>query len=179
MILVKGEGVIKEWHYAVSKQKSEKTNASLIVTNKRIIHDVQNQHSVSRTEVPIEHVKSVHFESSSKSNVGAILSIVLGVIIAIVGVVLLVGGGMTAAIGSLPLILGVILLIVGILGLNKGAFNMEIITKGLEGSSLVIGASAYKSKKKKHKSKIKIKVNQEVVADIIDSFGAIIVDFQA
>ena len=180
MILVKGEGVIKEWNYAVSKQKSEKTTASLVVTNKRIIHDIQNKHSIERTEVPIAEVKSVHFVSSSKSNLGAIMMIVLGVILAIVGIVLMTGQNPAmSAIGFLPIFLGVVLVIVGILGLNKCAFGMEVLTRELEGTSLVAGAIGYSSKKKKRKTKIKIKVNKEVVADIIDSLGAIIIDFQS
>lgn len=177
MLLSKEENVIKEWKYAVSKKGVEKTEASLVVTNKRVVHDVKNYHSISRTEIPLKEVKSVDFASNSKVSIGAILSILFGVVLAIVGFILM-GQKELSGIAIIPIILGVVLVVVGIIGLSKSAFVMVLYgDRGFD--MLNIGASAIKTKRRKRSKKTKIKVDKKVAAEIIDSLGAIILDAQA
>ena len=177
MLLSKEEGVIKEWKYAVSKKGVEKTEANLVVTNKRVVHDIKNYHSISRTEIPLKEIKSVHYYSNSKLSVGAIFAIIIGIVSAILGFVLMGKAGDAAGIAAIPIVFGVILVIAGIIGLSKSAFTMVLYTHGIFTEVLNIGASAIKSKRKKG-GKIKIKVDKNVAADIIDSLGAIILDAQ-
>ncbi len=177
MLLSKDEGVVKEWKYAISKKGVEKTEASLLVTNKRVVHDIKNYHSISRTELPLKEIKSVHYYSNSKFGIGAILAIILGVVAAIAGFVLMGQAGGVAGIAAIPIVFGVILVIAGIIGLSKSAFNMVLYTHGMFTEVLNIGASAIKSKRKKA-AKVKIKVDKNVAAEIIDSLGAIILDAQ-
>ena len=177
MLLSKDEGVIKEWKYAISKKGMEKTEANLVVTNKRVVHDIKNYHSISRTEIPLKEVKSVHYYSNSKLSLRAVFAIILGIIAAIVGFVLIGKAEDAAAVAALPIIIGIVLVIAGIIGLTKSAFTMTLYTHGVFTEILDIGASAIKSKRKKS-AKVKIKVDKNVAAEIIDSLGAIILDAQ-
>ena len=179
MLLSKDEGVIKEWNYAVSKKGMEKTEASLVVTNKRVVHDVKNYHSISRTEIPLKEVKSIDYYSNSKISIGAVLAIIFGVVLAIVGFVLMGKLGDDAGIAAIPIVFGVVLVIAGIIGLSKSAFTMVLYTSGIVTEMLSIGASAIKPKRKRKRGgKVKIKVDKNVAADIIDSLGAIVLDAQ-
>ena len=175
MTLANGEQIIKDWEYATQKGSTGKLKKSLIVTNKRIVHEMHSHIARSHQEIPLNSVKSISMSSVRKTPIGAILAIILGIIIAIVGLVMGGGENGTSVIMLSSLILGAILIVIGILGLGHGAFTLEITTSGLEGSSLYIGTSNIVTKRKKQK-KVKIKIDLKVVDDIMDTLGAILLD---
>ena len=182
MTLANGEQIIKNWDYATQKGSTGKLKKSLIVTNKRIVHEVHSHVARAHDEIPLDSVKSISMSSVRKTPVGAIFSIILGTILAIASFFFGNGGsaeeGEVAATLLIPvilLILGGILVIAGILGLGHGAFTLVIATKGLEGTPLYTGTSNLVTKRRKQK-KVKIKVDLKVVDDIMDSLGAILLD---
>lgn len=179
MQLSKNEQVVRQWDYATSKSgivDLNKTQATLTVTNKRIVHDVRNKLEISRTEVQLKDVKTVHLTQTRKSMVGPMLLIVLGIVLAIVGLVLMLGDSDFAIIGALPLVLGALIAIKGFLSLRGGAFTLNLYTYDASEESMTIGASGGKGLGKKNKSRIKVVVNNDVAADIVDCLTAIILD---
>ena len=176
MTLANGEQIIKDWEYATQKGSTGKMKKSLIVTNKRIVHEMHSHIARSHNEIPLNSVKSISMSSVRKTPVGAILAIIFGAIIAIAGLVMGFGQNGTMATMLPMLLVGVILIVIGILGLGHGAFTLEIATKGLEGSSLYIGTSNIVTKKRRKQKKVKIKIDLKVVDDIMDTLGAILLD---
>ena len=179
MQLSKNEQIVREWDYATSKSGMidlNKTQATLTVTNKRIIHDVRNKLEISRTEVQLKDVKTVHLTQTKKSMVGPIMAIILGIIIAIVGVVLMTSAEETAVIGLIPVLIGALIAIKGFLSLRGGAFTLNLYTYDFSEESMTIGARGGQGLGKKNKSKIKVIVNNDIAAEIVDSLTAIILD---
>ena len=180
MQLSKNEQIVREWDYATSKSGMidlNKTQATLTITNKRLIHDVRNKLEISRTEVQLKDVKSVHLTQTKKSMAGPIVMIVLGIILAIVGVVLATTSKDTAVIiGFIPLLLGALIAIKGFMSLRGGAFTLNLYTYDFSEESMTIGARGGKGLGKKNHSKIKVIVNNDVAAEIVDSLTAIILD---
>ena len=176
MQLSTNEQVLRQWDYATSKSGMvdlNKTQATLTITNKRIIHDVRNKLEISRTEVQVKDVKSVHMTQTRKSKVGPIMKIVLGIIIAIVGIII-ASSAEVAALIPVFLILGGIFVVWGILSLRGGALTLNLYTYDTSEESLTIGASGGKGLGKKNKSKIKVIVNNDVAYDIVESLTALI-----
>ena len=179
MQLSKNEQIVREWDYATSKSGMidlNKTQATLTITNKRLIHDVRNKLEISRTEVQLKDVKSVHLTQTKKSMAGPIVMIVLGIILAIVGVVLATTAEDMAVIGFIPLLLGALIAIKGFMSLHGGAFTLNLYTYEFSEESMTIGARGGKGLGKKNHSKIKVIVNNDVAAEIVDSLTAIILD---
>ena len=78
--------------------------------------------------------------------------------------------------GLLSLVLiGIPLLLSGIRSLNQGSFTIEITTYGQEGSSMDLSASKMLSNKK-NRGRLKVSINREVVQEIVDTIGAIVLD---
>lgn len=177
MTLANGEQIIKDWEYATQKGSTGKLKKSLIVTNKRIVHEMHSHIARSHQEIPLNSVKSISMSSVRKTPIGAIFAIIFGIIAVVAGIVL--GTGANAAVMRTVMFaclgLGAVLIVIGILGLGHGAFTLEITTSGLEGSSLYVGTSNIVTKKRKQK-KVKIKVDLKVVDDIMDTLGAILLD---
>ena len=176
MQLSTNEQVLRQWDYATSKSGMvdlNKTQATLTITNKRIIHDVRNKLEISRTEVQVKDVKSVHMTQTRKSKVGPILKIVLGIIIIIAGIILSSAVEIPALI-PVFLVLGGIVVVWGVLSLRGGALTLNLYTYDTSEESLTIGASGGKGLGKKNKSKIKVVVNNDVAFDIVESLTALI-----
>lgn len=179
MQLSTNEQVVREWDYATSKSGMidlNKTHATLTVTNKRIVHDVRNKLEISRTEVQLKDVKTVHMTQTKKSMVGPVLAIILGIVLAIVGFVTL-SPDMLGDVAWALVAVGVIIAIIGFLRLRGGAFTMHLFTYGVSEESMAIGVSGGTNLgKKKNASKIKVFVNNDVAFDIVESLTAIILD---
>ncbi len=182
MQLANNEQIIREWDYATSKNgvvDLNKTKATLTVTNKRIVHDIRNNLEITRDEIHLSDVKTLHMSHAKKSKFGPILWIIAGIAVFILGIILSSqmgeGGGALIPVFA---ILGAILVVVGIIKLRGGALTLTITTQGSEGSSLSIGAWGGKGLGKKAGGKIKVIVNNAVAAEIVDTIGAIIVDCQ-
>ena len=182
MQLSTNEQVVRQWDYATSKSGMidlNKTQATLTVTNKRVIHDVRNKLEISRTEVQLKDVKTVHLTQTRKSMVGPIAMIVVGILLALVGLIVGMMDDSMMAILAVCLILGIVLVIAGILKMRGGAFTMDLYTYGSSENSLSIGAMGGKGLGKKNTSKIKVFVNNDVAFDIVESITAIILDAKA
>lgn len=178
MTLANGEQIIKDWDYATQKGGAGlagKIKKTLTVTNKRIVHEVHSNVARTHQEIPLNSVKSISMSSVRKTSALAVLAIILGILVAIAGIVMGTSDDGTMAVMVPMLLCGVILVVIGIIGLGKGAFTLEIITKGMEGTPLCVGSSSIVSRRPKTK-KIKMKVNLKVVDDIIDTLGAIILE---
>lgn len=124
MRLAQDEHVVGEWKYAEKKSKKglakNKTEASLILTNKRIVHDVVDKHSISREEIQLKEVTAINYYHSKKSNIWVWIKIIFGAI-------------------TVPLIIGIFILKNNIPKLGAGEFKMNITTGGYENIALSIG----------------------------------------
>lgn len=176
MKLANGESIVKEWNYASSKVGANSSTANLTITNKRIVHSIDGTFSTDREEIPLSSVKSVSFSHAKTSVIGAIVMIILGCLLAIIGIVAAANSGEGVILVPF-LIIGIILVIVGIASLGNGIFMLNVITTGVENVSLSLGAVKL-SKRFKINQKARIKINHDVVKDIIDSFGTIIINLQ-
>lgn len=174
MVLAKQEEVIKEWSYATARAKGVHTDYKLTVTNKRLVSSARSSLSYSQQEIPLNTIKSISGSHEKKSPVGAILLMILGIVAIVVGFV--VGEGKMAI--TLPVALvGVILVIIGIVLLKQGAFTLVVTTAGTESSGIAVGAVKWFGKGKKH-GRVKIKVDNKVADEIIETLGAIVIDYK-
>jgi hypothetical protein len=155
MKLATGEVIVKDWDYAQSKSAGVKTIANLMVTNKRIVYTAESKRGVSREEIPIDSVKMLNFGSSKQETGLAIFYIIFGVIFAMT-------------------LIGIPLLITGIRMLIQASFSIEIVTKGVEGTSLNVGVVKMFGKKKK--PRIKVKINKKACLNIVEEFGAAFIE---
>ena len=102
MILANGETLLREWTYATKKEGHEKSNCTLSVTDKRIVATESSNRNISQQEIYNKDVKSISFNHSVKSKVGAIMMIIFGILFAVLGIMV----GMKAArVMLLPFIL--------------------------------------------------------------------------
>lgn len=155
MKLAAGEVIVKDWDYAQSKSAGVKTNANLMVTNKRIVYTAESKRGVSREEIPMDSVKMLNLGSSKQETGLAIFYIIFGAIFAMS-------------------LIGIPLLIIGIRMLIQASFNIEIVTKGVEGTSLSVGVAKILGKKKK--PRIKVKINKKACLNIVEEFGAAVME---
>ena len=162
MVLAQGENLIKSWNYADSKAggmfKKVETHAKIEVTNKRIVYSAQSANAVDRQEIPLNSVKTLAFSQFSKGNLWAIIKIVFFGILSLV-------------------LIGIPGLIKSIKELNQGSFQMVITTEGVMTEAMEIGVSKVVLSKKSGKpSNVKIMINKDVVHDIIETLGAVVVE---
>ena len=169
MLLAKEEELIREWEYAEQKSGLAAAKMKLIVTNKRIISDVTGLNKVERDEIKIADVKSVSMVRRLPSKALSILLFVLGGIFALMAFALMGEIGSAAAVFLLP---AIALIIVGMLNLRKGSISVIIRTKGLEGSSMFMGASTLIVKKLVFKAV----VHNEVAEQIVEELGKLIIE---
>lgn len=151
MKLANGEVIVKDWDYAQSKSAGVKTTANLMVTNKRVVYTAESKRGVSREEIPIDSVKMLNLGSSKQETGLAIVYVILGLLFTMT-------------------IIGIPLLVLGIRMLIQASFNIEIVTKGVEGTSLDVGVVKMFGKKKK--PRIKVKINKKACLNIVEEFGA-------
>ncbi len=151
MKLATGEVIVKDWDYAQTKSAGVKTVSNLTVTNKRIVYTAESKRGLSREEIPLDSVKMVYFGSTKQQTGTAIFYIIFGAIFAMT-------------------LVGIPLLVLGIRMLIQASFNIEIVTKGVEGTSLDIGIAKIFGKKKK--PRIKVKINKAACVNIVEEFGA-------
>ena len=189
MRLAQGENVIGEWKYADMKTKkgltSNTTEASITLTNKRIVHDVVDKHSFMRREVQLKDITAIDYYHSKKSNFWVWVKIAFGVL-------------------TCPIIIGIFILANAIRQLHAGDFIMEISTsgvlsnalnvgakkKGAEGfgaaikaillfiPNLILGLFGIKLGAPEEVVK-KMHVHHDVIMEIIDSLGAAVMDSKA
>lgn len=193
MRLAQNEHVIGEWEYAQKKEKkgfkSQKTTGSLVLTNKRIVHDLVDKRSITRKEVHLNQIVSIDYYHSKLPNFWAIVQIILGIPLCLV-------------------IIGIFMIKNAVAKLNAGDFIMEITTEGIKDTAMSIGSSKDNSvgaEKGAHliahlfgaifgiillpfklilgifgihfgHATVKMHINHEVINEIIDSLGAAVLD---
>ncbi|MBQ9802097.1 MAG: hypothetical protein IJW51_03405 [Clostridia bacterium] len=193
MRLAQNEHVIGEWEYAEAKAKkgfkSNKTTGSLVLTNKRIVHDLVDKRSITRKEVHLNQVVSIDYYHSKLPNFWAIVQIILGIPLCLV-------------------IVGIFMIKSAVAKLNAGDFIMEITTEGVKDTAMSIGSSkdnAVGAEAGAHllssllgavfglvllpfklilgifgihfgRTTVKMHINHEVINEIIDSLGAAVLD---
>lgn len=184
MVLAKDETIVKEWEYAKSRTAmgfldKVETKSTLTVTNKRLISTAKSERKVEKKEIPLESIKSVSYSHEVPSKLSAIISIALGIITIILGILLMNSDEMEDAllgmVGLAIIVIGVVLIIRGIKRLNQGIFTMVITTFGREGEALEIGAARLFKKLAKG-GKLKVQINNDIIDEIVDTLGAIIID---
>lgn len=171
MALAKNEKLIKDWNYATQSGRGVSVKQSLIVTNKRLVHELRSSTDITRQEVPLSNVKALNMSSAKRISIPAIIAIVFGVLLAIAGVALkfVLEADMVVMVPFLAI--GVILVVVGILCLKRASFTLEIITNGC--ASIYGGSSNIVSKKD---AKVTVKINISIANEIIETLGAILLD---
>ena len=156
--LAKDEVIVKSWDYAQTKSAGEKTTANLTVTNKRVVRTSESKRGISRDELPLSSIKTVYYGNSKLSTTKAIVCIVFGILFFLA-------------------IFGIPLLVYGIMMLQQASFHIIIETKGLEGTSLEVGVVHILGKKRR--KTLKVKINKSACANIVDEFGAALIDARA
>lgn len=186
MKLAQGEHIVGQWDYAQTKSKKgfsrDKEMASLILTNKRIVHDVVSKHAISREEVQLKEVCAIDSFHSKKPNFWIWVKIIFGIIL-------------------VPVILGIFILKNNIPRLGDGEFTLAITTSGVQNVAFAVGASKGVAEAgssfikslilfipnlvlglvgihlggKKETVK-KMKINHAVIREIIDVLGATVMD---
>lgn len=160
MQLAKNEKLIKEWDYASSKAggliSKVETKAKIEVTDKRLIYTAQSKQEINRHEVPLKEINTLSFKQTCKGNLWVIIKLIFFGILSLV-------------------IIGIPKFIKTLKELNQGSFEMTVTTKGVSTAAMEIGVSKIFAKVKRAK-RIKILINKDVVRDIIETLGAVIVE---
>ena len=187
MILAKDEVIVNEWEYATSQTKKVKTKHCLVVTNKRIVSTVESPRKLTQREIPVNSVQNVSVTHETPSKVGAVLSIIFGILFMIIGAMSLVlSFGATnqtpiikyvmLGVGAVLLILGLIMMVLGIRNLNQGMFLLELSTNNLPEYELMSVGFDKIFGSRRVSSSVKLHIDNAVAKEIIDTLGAIIID---
>ena len=120
-----------------------------------MVKTAESKRGVSREEIPMDSVKMLNLGSSKQETGLAIFYIIFGAIFAMS-------------------LIGIPLLIIGIRMLIQASFNIEIVTKGVEGTSLSVGVAKILGKKKK--PRIKVKINKKACLNIVEELGAAVME---
>ena len=120
-----------------------------------MVKTAESKRGVSREEIPMDSVKMLYLGRSKQETGLAIFYIIFGAIFAMS-------------------LIGIPLLIIGIRMLIQASFNIEIVTKGVEGTSLSVGVAKILGKKKK--PRIKVKINKKACLNIVEEFGAAVME---
>ena len=168
-MLGSGEKLLKSWNYATDTVKKgfskTETGHILTVTNKRLISENVSARKTAKTEVPLSDVKRIDLVHEVGSNVGGIILIILGALLAVFAVAI-------EEIPTVLAILGLVFVICGILMLGKGRLSIVVYSKDKYCVAMVAGAGNFVAKAAR--GKMKIRVNNHIAAEIMDSLGAYI-----
>jgi len=188
LILRPQEKELKTWTYS-EKNKKHKLNHTIVVTNKRFIHNSElneaKQTLKTRTELSVKNIKAVQaVYGKNKKFGGAIFCLLLAIAGLVAGVL-----GMVKVIELDPTIsyvamgAGALFLLISIILFckKKIAFGLSIDYGATENpyaisyGKVTIDTSDKKKKKKKKKNSYKFTLTEEVANEIVDIIGALIV----
>ncbi len=176
MQLAPGEHLIKEWQYAKSKTKSGKLKSSLVVTDRRIVHQVSGRLTKSRQEILTSSVCGVETSGTKQSKAPAILALIVSIIAIVAGVAL----GFLNGWDIIPLAVcavGALLFVISFLALllcKKYKLQLKIYSRAIGMPSVSIACSSIKAKKEPCFNEIKIKVRKSVGEDIVQTLGTVL-----
>lgn len=173
-MLGKNEQLVKKWDYATTQDQGfftkNKKQHSLMITNKRLIHEVKGSKTVSREEVGIKNIKSFNVFTYYGINWLGLLLIIASLPIIYLG--LMSEEMLFVLVGVLLIVGGVLLLIF----LKKKGFMLQVYTNGntrsMNISLLKLGKILLNNKG------FKIKLDMNQAKEISDTLGALIVTLQ-
>ena len=127
LYLCKNEKILKNWTFASEETSNGTYSHNLTVTNKRMVATSASPNSISRTEIPIDSVKSINGsyyateEKTNNPNGGIVLA---GILLLIAGIILI-----AVFIGNLAgMIIGPILGLTGLIIVIVGATRSKTVT---------------------------------------------------
>ena len=187
LLLGHDEKIIKNWNYSLN------SNATIMVTNKRIVSICGGSESLRYAEVPIESVKTICCQYEKNANRGGIVEIILGSLLIPViasGIFLNFGQVVKIIFGVLlvpAIIFGILLIRDGISRLNRGMFNLVITTVGGEGNPIRIRTNSQKPLLARRNKLYYFendltsfasvgKLNISVIDEICESLGSIVIN---
>ncbi|MGN0803971.1 MAG: cysteine-rich outer membrane protein [Candidatus Coproplasma sp.] len=186
--LSSGETIIRDWKYAVDSTNEGNVENSLIITNKRLIATNTSPQTISRTEIPLDAIKSISSSYSSKKieePSSKIPLIVVGSIFIVIAIVIIIfqlqsnPNPVFLTIGAILGIIGICMLIAGLLQKKSfsasASFSLVINTYGQEGKSLSIGKKAGENLSQTIEINT-VAINENDIKDIIDTIGAIAIN---
>lgn len=188
------EKIIKLWNYAKEQVDNKQYDATLTVTNKRIISVHQSSRCTSRSEVFLSDVQGLNCFHGRQGTSGTIVLLILGLLMALSPLTLIPFGG------NVPLLfqilgegvndvlftilccvlcgIGIIFVISTISILSHGLFCLEILTDSNQNSSLVIGNESINVFNRNANNSIKINVTKKVAGEIFEDLGALIAEYR-
>ena len=170
MKLAKNETVVRKWEYAKGSRISQST-ATLTLTNKRLIHVVENSAKLERQEIPVDSIKSI-YASRFINVLLAIVLIAVG-IACFIGSFFLFGNEDTVFFGVLLILVAAALIAAAVIVLKLCSMTLIVTTEGHSNTGLSVGVvsplTTYLS------GAIRVSADSAVVNQLIDELGALII----
>ena len=183
--LANDEILIKQYDYSEKSVKDglkkQRLQRKLIVTNKRIISEVEGKKQVSRKEMPIEAADYV--DSTFTTQTGSLGGVIASFIFAAIFFALYFVLNKKISWFSYAVIPAIICVVLGVVFLilyfikRKAAVTLTISGCKTENVLLDVGASSLASNKSK--KEITISVDRKTSEEMINEIGAIIIDVKA
>lgn len=189
--LSSGEKIIREFEYGKSKSSGGTLRRSLIVTNKRIISQVQGKGTIARKEIPLS---SAEYVTTAVSNARlSLLSVIIFGLLAIAFAVVsfifpnfgmeitfmpmetlqLIGYGVAGAFALLAIVFLLLFLF-------KKAGGVEVIIAGRCAETELLSLSSVSgSAAKRTVGAFKISVHKDAAYALVNELGALILDLKS
>ena len=189
LYLCKNEKILKNWTFASEEAGNGTYSHCLTVTNKRIVATSNSPNSISRTEIPIDSVKSINGsyssteEKTNNPNGGIVLAGILLLIAGIILIAVFIGNLAGMIIGPILGLTGLIIVIVGATRSKtvtaSAGSSLTVTTAGSEGTPLSVGNSFNSAQTQTQTIQLSnVTINKETVEEILDMLGALVLGKQ-
>ncbi len=189
LYLCKNEKILKNWTFASEEAGNGTYNHCLTVTNKRMVATSASPNSISRTEIPIDSVKSINDsyyateEKTNNPNGSIVLAGILLLIARIILIAVFIGNLAGMIIGPILGLTGLIIVIVGATRSKtvtaSAGFSLMVTTAGSEGTPLSVGKSFNSAQTQTQTIQLSnVTINKETVEEILDMLGALVLGKQ-
>lgn len=189
LYLCKNEKILKNWTFASEETSNATYSHNLTVTTKRIVATSNSPNSISRTEIPIDSVKSINGsyssteEKTNNPNGGIVLAGILLLIAGIILIAVFMNSLAGLIIGPILGLTGLIIIIVGATRsktvTSSAGFSLTVTTAGSEGTPLSVGKSFNSAQTQTQTIQLpNVTINKETVEEILDMLGALILGRQ-
>ncbi len=168
--LAQDEKIIREWTYSTTKASNVKAEQSLVVTNKRVIHNTDMTGGMAS--------QSVNISSINQSEVRVLVSrnvvwLILGMLACFFAIFSIIEGGEFSTVSIIALLLGVLFIILFAV-LKTISFYLDL-GRCSSDTAIQIGSKFAA----KANGKVSVKVSEEAAKEIANELYAIILDVQA
>lgn len=178
IVLASGETIVKEWNYAASgnKKNEESGHCKLVITNRRLIHSIGSKGRLAREEIPLKHITSI---DTVLTKTRKLWLIAIAAFLLAVGAALVIFNIWQA---SIPFfIVGVALSVLSFI--TKTKFGLRINTDiGGDNRTIYlcnnIDSNDPSSFSSLSVAGANITINAEVVEDIVNTIGALLLTKQ-